>query len=146
MYQLIHHIVNDYIVSKNTQSITIINESERTIYIEFFSDPDITVTQILQKGKDHILAIEIKGGKDRSNFYNRFGEAEKSHVKAKNVGFNHLWTIVRIDIDYERLKIKYPVRTTTKFFHLDRIKDYETKEYIEFRELFSSLIGIKTSI
>lgn len=42
------------------------------------------------------MSIEIKSGADRSNVYNRGGEAEKSHQTAKQRGYSRCWTIIEL--------------------------------------------------
>ena len=88
-----------------------------------------------------MVSIEIKGGKDASTIHNRVGEAEKGHQKAKNSGFSKFWTIIRVDVDQEAVKRESP--TTTHFFHIDRIANRSTKEHAEFRDLLSSLVGMR---
>jgi hypothetical protein len=90
-----------------------------------------------------LVSIEIKGGRDVSNIHNRVGEAEKSHRKAKNLGFLEFWTIIRVAVDPAVIQRESP--TTSHFFHLDRIKDPATQEYKEFRDRIGSLMGIRTS-
>ena len=140
-FALIRDIVKPYIVSEKERSITIKNDSGRLVVIEFFSDPDIRIIEKLRFSERPLVSVEIKGGTDSSNIYNRLGEAEKSHQKARNNGFHEFWTILRVDIDYKEAKKATP--TTSHFFHLDRIRDPEHKEYTEFRDILSSLLSIK---
>ncbi|MGZ6228614.1 MAG: XcyI family restriction endonuclease, partial [Candidatus Binataceae bacterium] len=61
----------------------------------FGSDPDLKIQEELEPGQVHNkVAIEIKGGTDKSNAHNRAGEAEKSHQKARAQEFNDFWTII----------------------------------------------------
>ena len=62
------------------------------VSIAFSADPDISVVAALSaKSSRKMLAIEIKGGADQSNIWNRLGEAEKSHQTAKLRGFTEFW-------------------------------------------------------
>ncbi len=142
MYELIRNVVAPYITNASKRAITIKNDSGRIILIEFMSDPDIRVQELLQTGIRPVVAIEIKGGRDVSNVYNRLGEAEKSHNKARNVGFNQFWTIIRANLDLAKAKVRSP--STHRFFYLDRITDQSTSDYCDFKELFCSLIGIRS--
>ena len=74
------------------------NDSGLTCHVRFASDPDVTFTQELGGQKRHLLAIELKGGKDISNVWNRLGEAEKSHLSALKVAFNERWTVLNVDV------------------------------------------------
>ena len=92
------------------------------------------------------MAIEIKGGTDISNIWNRIGEAEKSHRSAKAAGFNELWTVTGVDVGgktetHRRAVEKSP--TTTRFFYLPRIVDLTSAEGTLFRQLLGSIIGSK---
>jgi hypothetical protein len=100
------------------------------------------VQEKLRTGMRPLVAIEIKGGDDFSNFSNRLGEAEKSHNQAGRAGFTECWTIVRVNLTLEKTREKSP--STTRLFHLDRIKDSSAEEHGEFRELFCSLVGIRS--
>lgn len=142
-FALIKEIVKPYIVSEKEKFITIRNDSDRYVQIEFSSDPDIRIIEKLRSRDRNLVSIEIKGGTDSSNIHNRLGEAEKSHQKARINGFHEFWTIIRVDIDYNEAKKASP--TTSRFFHLDRIRDPEHEEYVEFREILSSLLSIKTN-
>lgn len=145
VYKLIKNIVKPYISSSTPRSITIKNEPDRAILINFSADPDISIKEILPTGVNPIVAIEIKGGGDASNIYNRIGEAEKSHKAARDSGFLHLWTIVRAVFNKDTLRLKYPNLTTTQFFNLELLNDTMSQEYQRFRELFCSLISIRSS-
>ncbi|MFZ5451149.1 MAG: XcyI family restriction endonuclease [Thermodesulfobacteriota bacterium] len=87
---------------------------------------------------------KIKGGCDASNICNRIGEAEKSHESARDSGFHHLWTIVRAAFNKKTLKSKYPNLRTTHFFNLDSLNDKTSIEYHRFRDLYWSLISIRS--
>lgn len=141
VYELIHGIVQPFIHEETPRTIQIKNASGRMVSIEFFSDPDISIKEVLESRIRPLVSVEIKGGTDASNIHNRLGEAEKSHQKAKMRGFFEFWTILRVPIDYAYAKNESP--TTTHFFHLDRISNPDSPEYSEFRELLGSLMGIR---
>jgi len=141
IFDLIKSLVASYIKDTTERTIHVVNDSNRTVMIEFFSDPDVRITETLKSGVRPLVSIEIKGGRDVSNIHNRVGEAEKSHQKAKNRGFFEFWTIIRVDVDLETIKRESP--STTHFFHIDRIANRSTKEHAQFRDLLSSLVGIR---
>jgi hypothetical protein len=125
-------------------SIELINASHRKVVIAFSPDPDIAITEWLSAQHERkIIAIEIKGGKDTSNIWNRLGEAEKSHQTAKKQGFNEFWTIHHVSkLDKAKAHEKSP--TTTRFFSLSALLMEDSPEFLEFRALFLSLVGIPT--
>ncbi|MCI5058860.1 MAG: XcyI family restriction endonuclease [Flavobacteriales bacterium] len=139
-FDLIKAIVKPYIKSTTPISINIVNDSSRTVRIEFAADPDIQIIEELKSGERGLVSIEIKGGRDVSNIHNRIGEAEKSHQKAKKKGYYEFMTILSVDIDYDTLKEESP--TTSHFFHLDRLIDKESNEFNQFRDLISSMLSI----
>lgn len=144
MYDLIRTIVHPYIKETTERTITLANESGRTVFISFGNDPDIKVQERLETRIRPLVAIEIKGGNDFSNVYNRLGEAEKSHNQARRAGFTECWTIVRVELTLEKTRERSP--STNRLFHLDRIRDSFSEENREFRELFGSLVGIRASL
>lgn len=144
VYDLIRSITHLYIKNTTERSIHIENDSQRTVMIEFSSDPDVRIMEVLPSGIRPLVSIEIKGGTDSSNIHNRLGEAEKSHQKARQMGFFEFWTIIRVDIDYKIAKQESP--TTSHFFHLDYIKKPDSPEHKKFRDLLCSLLGISERI
>lgn len=144
IFKLIRSIVGPYAKNVTERTITIDNDSGRTVMVEFFSDPDVRVTEKLPSSVRPLVSMEIKGGGDASNIHNRLGEAEKSHQKAKQQGFFEFWTIARVQVDLELAKRASP--TTSHFFDLEKIIDVSTKEHKTFRELLASHIGIRTEV
>ena len=109
--------------------------------IVFADDPDVRVVEAPSAGAHPKLSIEIKGGVDASNVYNRLGEAEKSHLKARRAGSQEFWTLVRAHYDPAKATVASP--TTTHFFRINRILDISDPEHAEFRQLLSIAIGIR---
>ena len=141
VYNLIRDIVSPYLRQSTSRVLEVENAAGRTVLIEFFSDPDIRITEVIDSMVRPLVSIEIKGGTDASNIHNRLGEAEKSHQKAKQRGFFEFWTILRVAIDYDYAKGESP--TTSQFFHLDRLTDPSSPEGQQFRRLLISLVGIR---
>jgi XcyI restriction endonuclease. len=109
--------------------ITFVNDSKLPVTVRIASDPDVSITLKLDTEERKLVAIEMKGGTDVSNIWNRIGEAEKSHSKAKRKGFNERWTITRVDLNSDPnllKKAREQSATTTRFFFLDRIADPTT--------------------
>jgi hypothetical protein len=141
VFDLLSSIVAGYAKEKTTRTILIQNDSGRPVLIEFLSDPDVRITEKLESLVRPLVSIEIKGGTDYSNIHNRLGEAEKSHQKAKNLGFFEFWTIIRVDLPQETARRESP--TTSHFFHLDRITNPSGVEHRQFRSLLGSILGIQ---
>jgi hypothetical protein len=141
VYNIIKTITSGYLKETTPKTLILENESGRIVLIEFASDPDIRITEKLPSRTRSVVSIEIKGGTDASNIHNRLGEAEKSHQKAKKLGFFEFWTIIRVPLDEKLAKRESP--TTSHFFQLDGLANPNSTEYSNFRELLVSLIGIK---
>lgn len=102
-------IVKDFIVTQDAKKITIVNASKRKVFIALSTDPDIRIQEEFEQALRNKVAIEIKGGTDVSNTHNRAGEAEKSHQKAKKLGFRDFWTIIsKAGLNVEKLKHESP--------------------------------------
>lgn len=140
-FEYIKDLVEPYITKLYDHEIVIKNNSEREMSIKFSSDPDISINEKFPSKELPVVAIEIKGGRDFSNIHNRIGEAEKSHQKARNAGYNQFWTIIRVDISYDVLKKESP--TTSRFFNLDQIRKPDSDEYEEFQDRLSSALNIQ---
>jgi hypothetical protein len=121
----------------------ITNAAGRIVEICFAADPDIIIREKLPSEKyRNLVAIEIKGGSDRSNIHNRLGEAEKSHQKARKQGFVECWTIVRVaGLDMDLAKKESP--STDRFYNLDEISYKAHPSFMDFRENLKSRLGIK---
>lgn len=134
--------MREAIIEESSAAIVIRNAAGRHVRIEFAADPDIAIREELASGKlNHRIAIEIKGGKDISNIHNRLGEAEKSHQKAKSMGFTQFWTMINVDLDSETARQDSP--TTTAFYNIDRISDRDSDEHAEFAEVLKAELGLR---
>lgn len=140
IFNLIKNIVSPYITDIGEKHIKIKNDSNRTAMIKFLSDPDIHISEKIGKTVRPLLSIEIKGGRDESNIFNRLGEAEKSHRTAKANGFCEFWTIIGVDVNLNRAREKSP--TISVFFNIDNIQNPESEEYQKFRDLLCSSLSI----
>lgn len=100
--------VNPYIVNQSGKTIEVQTPSCRRFVITRANDPDIRIEEKVQGSiLRKLLAIEVKGGSDSANVYNRGGEAEKSHKAAKTKGFLECWTVIHTanpTIDQEKLR------------------------------------------
>jgi hypothetical protein len=83
----IREIVKNHITEQDERRIVLRNSAGRTVVLALAADPDVRIQEEFSGKLQNKVAIEIKGGTDKSNAHNRAGEAEKSHQKARNEGF-----------------------------------------------------------
>lgn len=119
------------------------NASGRMVTVRLAVDPDILATEEISNRIRHVLAIEIKGGRDSSNALNRLGEAEKTHLKYKQLHRGvQCWTVVGVDqIDWDKARANSP--TTDRFFLVRHLLDRGRPEFTEFRQEAMALLGLK---
>jgi hypothetical protein len=145
VFKIIERIVHHALSTSTGTKLKLSNASGRSVTIAFSADPDISVTEeISSKTVKSVVAIEIKGGADKSNIWNRLGEAEKSHQSAKQRGFVEFWTIYNVpDLDREKAREKSP--TTTRFYSLIELSNATSDAFADFRDRLISLVGIKAA-
>lgn len=143
VFRCIHNIVRHTITRSNTRLIEILNAAGRKVFIEFGPDPDIIIREEMVVGSfRNIIAIEVKGGKDYSNIHNRLGEAEKSHQKARRIGYTECWTVINVNqLSIDLAKKESP--TTDRFYLLTSLVSEEGTEYEDFKNRIISLTGIR---
>lgn len=143
VFEIIQHIVAHVVVGATSSRLELLNASKRKVIIAFSADPDISVfEEIAAKKLKNVVAIEIKGGGDKSNIWNRLGEAEKSHQSAKQRGFVEFWTIYNVpNLDIQKAMEKSP--TTNRFYSLMELSSPATEEFADFRDRLVSLVGIE---
>lgn len=142
VFNLLYQIVEKAVLSTDSHTILIKNNSNRTVHIQFAADPDIVLREELAPGIfKNLIAIEVKGGRDYSNIHNRIGEAEKSHQKARENGYVECWTVVNVDrIDLSMAHRESP--TTNTFFRLTDLLDKGSSSYKSFALQIMSAVGI----
>lgn len=134
-------IVAPHTLSRGEREIQLRNASRRTVIIAFGSDPDLSVIEMFGEEARPKVAVEIKGGSDRSNAHNRAGEAEKSHQKAKREGFRDFWTLIaKRGLDVAKLREESP--TTTLWFDVTQVLAREGDDWVEFRSRLCGELGI----
>jgi len=143
VFEIIRSIVEHAVVKRTDSRLELENAAGRRVVIAFSADPDISITEkTSDKATRNIIAIEIKGGADQSNIWNRLGEAEKSHQSAKQSGFVEFWTIYNVgSLDEKKAREKSP--TTNRFYSLPELARNEGSEYDDFRDRIASLVGIR---
>lgn len=137
----VSEIVKDFISSQEARKITIINASKRKVVLALSTDPDIRIQEEFEGQLRNKVAIEIKGGTDISNAHNRAGEAEKSHLKAKEQNFRDYWTIIsKAGLSMDKLKQESP--TTGSWFDVAQILAREGDDWNDFKSRFAMEAGI----
>ena len=134
-------IVKNHITYEQQGKITIKNSAGRTVVIALAADPDVRIQEEFSGKLQNKVAIEIKGGTDKSNAHNRAGEAEKSHQKARGEGFRDFWTIIaKKGLDIDKLKKESP--TTNSWFDAAQVLGREGEDWEEFRNRIAGQVGI----
>lgn len=134
-------IVKPSIVKREERKLRLKNSSGRTVVIALASDPDVRVQEEFGTTLRNKVAIEIKGGTDKSNAHNRGGEAEKSHQKAKREDFRDFWTVIaKRGLDMKKLRNESP--TTNSWFDAAQVLGREGEDWDEFRTRLADVVGI----
>lgn len=134
-------IVKDHIVEQTNRKLIVKNAAGRGVTIELSSDPDIGISEEFENQPRKKVAIEVKGGTDRSNAHNHAGEAEKSHQKAKKAGYRDFWTIIsKRGLDMQRIEAESP--TTNSWFDVSEVLGRQGQNWQEFRSRLAGEVGI----
>ena len=146
VFDAIHRIVAPSAKQAKTDCIEVENAAGRLVLIEFAPDPDIIIREQLPDTDRFrlLIAIEVKGGTDFSNIHNRIGEAEKSHQKARELGYTECWTIVNVDnLDIDTAHKESPA--TDRFYSMSALSASEGEDYADFRARIIALTGLPES-
>ena len=145
VFEIIREIVAHAAGEVRESTIKVNSATGRPFLIEFASDPDIIIKEEMEyQHYRNIAAIEIKSGTDVSNIHNRIGEAEKSHQKARLLGFTECWTVVNVGrLDMEKARSESP--STDRFYSLGSLLLRSGDEYNDFRRRVLSLTAISAA-
>lgn len=143
-FGIVREIVRKAIQNEDENHLRLKNAAGREVHIEVAADPDIRIVEFMTSGAQrHLIAIEVKGGRDFSNIHNRVGEAEKSHQKARADGFTECWTIVNVDrTNFEQAKRESP--STNRFYRIKDLLDQSSDQYRDFRDRIQALTGVRS--
>jgi hypothetical protein len=134
-------IVKPYVETASERKYVLQNASGRRVEVALAADPDLRIQEEGGGKLRNKVAIEIKGGTDRSNAHNRAGEAEKSHQKARNAGYTDFWTIISLKgVKPKDLEAESP--TTTVWFDIEGILGRSGDAWEEFRIHVAQAVGI----
>jgi len=142
LYLSVREVVKAWIALAQKDKIVVTNSASRRVTLSFGADPDLRIQEELAAGHVHNkVAVEIKGGTDRSNAHNRAGEAEKSHQKARAQGFNDCWTIIaKKGLSLETLRSESP--STNRWFDVSQVFGRTGEDWEEFRRRLAGAVGI----
>lgn len=144
VFLAIAEIVEAHVESRSDTRLLVKNASGRTVSITLAADPDVRIDEEFGDETHRQVAIEIKGGTDRSNAHNRAGEAEKSHQKAKAAGYREFWTIIALGgLDRDTLKSESP--TTQSWFDAAQVLGRTGTDWETFRSRLAGKVGIPVS-
>jgi hypothetical protein len=139
VFLAIAEIVAEHISKQTSQALMVRNAAGRDVHVQLAADPDVRFEEVFGEERRALLAIEIKGGTDRSNAHNRAGEAEKSHQKVK--GYPERWTVISTEgLQLDVLKADSP--TTNQWFDVAQILGREGKDWERFRTQLIGIVGI----
>lgn len=144
VFLAIEDIVEGHIVERTDRLITAENAAGRTVRLMLAADPDVAIMEEFGGEERKKVALEIKGGTDKSNAHNRAGEAEKSHQKARNEGFIDFWTVIaKKGLDMSTLEAESP--TTRSWFDVAQVLGRDGEDWENFRARIVEAVGIPIS-
>jgi len=123
------------------RSISIRNAVGRVVKIALASDPDILITLEMHQGERPVVAVEVKAGEDHSNIWNRVGEAEKSHLKARQNGVTECWTVIN-DPQAPIAQLRSSSPSTHRFYQLLELTNEDHPTRAEFASRLRSMVGL----
>lgn len=141
VFRVVTEIAKEHITSQTARQPVVTNAAGREVTITLASDPDIRIDEVFGDQPRARTAIEIKGGTDVSNAHNRAGEAEKSHIKARGLGYRDFWTLIaKKGLDVAKLQSESP--TTTLWFDATQVLARAGPDWDLFRTRLAGDVGI----
>lgn len=142
VFEIIKEIVSHAVAEVRENAIEVNSATGRNVLIEFAPDPDIIIREEMSLDNyRNVVAIEVKSGTDVSNIHNRIGEAEKSHQKARGLGYTECWTVVNVSrLDMDKARKESP--STNRFYSITDLSLREGEQYEDFRRRVLSLTAI----
>ena len=144
VFLAIADVVESHLADRTESRLTVENASGRTVLITLAADPDVRIQEEFDETLRAKVAVEIKGGTDRSNAHNRAGEAEKSHRKALAEGYRDFWTIIALrGVDRAKLEAESP--TTRSWFDAAEVLGRDGPDWDEFASRLAGEVGLPGS-
>jgi len=142
IFLAIAEIVADFVVDRSERKLVLQGNRRATVTIALSSDPDVSVDVVKADSVEHRLAIEIKGGTDRSNAFNRAGEAEKSHIAAKSAGYRICWTVIAT-VGVDAIKLAAASPTTDEWFDAGQVLGRTGEDWLRFSGGLTKLVSLR---
>lgn len=140
VFEALRTLTSQWTTFDSERLIRFVSPSGQSFALVEGSDPDVRLDATVGGNEVPIVAVEIKGGEDASNAHNRAGEAEKSHIKARQQGFNHRWTImVMRGLDRQRIREETP--SSTELFEAAEIMVQAGTDWDRFRRKFDEVVN-----
>ena len=129
-------------IETGARSLQVRSASGRVVVIELASDPDILIKSKMDDGNERtVVAVEVKAGEDHSNIWNRIGEAEKSHLKARDSGVAECWTIINDpQAPDQQLRVASP--STHRFYQLIDLTNSQSAARLDFAARVRDMVGL----
>lgn len=142
IFLAVKEIIAKYVIETSEVRFVVKNAAGRRVHVSLAQDPDISIQELMPDGSQHQkIAIEVKGGTDVSNAHNRAGEAEKSHQKAKKLGFPEFWTVIsKQGLQVSKLQNESP--TTNHWFDVAQVLARKGPDWEDFRQRLAGAVGI----
>lgn len=141
VFLTVAEIVKAHVEDRTESRLIVRNAAGRLVTISLGHDPDVQIQEQVGEKLLNKVAVEIKGGTDKSNAHNRSGEAEKSHLKAKKKDYRDFWTIIaKKGLDMNIIRSGSP--TTTSWFDVSQVLAGTGEDYQEFVDRLSDVVGI----
>jgi len=141
VFVAVTEILESHVSKKEVHRLTVKNAAGRDVFVTLAHDPDVSIQEQVENRTHSKVAIEIKGGTDVSNAHNRAGEAEKSHLKAKQKGFKDFWTVIS-KTGLEMSKLRQESQTTTEWFDVTELLARSGRDWEDFRQRIAGAVGV----
>jgi hypothetical protein len=141
VFLVIGKLMRHAVQKKTNTKLILKNSSGNTVVVSLAHDPDVRIQFKQGESLRNKLAIEIKGGTDRSNAHNRAGEAEKSHRKARTQDFRECWTLITMR-GLKKSKLQEESPSTDQWFDVAQVLSGEGEDWEEFRVRLADAVGI----
>lgn len=142
VFAVLQAIFENETKQSDNRSLTLINAVGRKAIVEIAADPDVLVSvDIGQSELRTVVAIEVKAGEDHSNIWNRMGEAEKSHLKARERGVTECWTIIN-DTQAPDAQLRASSPSTNRFYQLVDLTNPTHSCRADFEARVRSMVGL----
>lgn len=142
VFTAITEIVEPFVQSRSSTELALEMPDGRRFRIVVAGDPDMRIVESLDDTELPVVSIEIKGGTDKANAYNRGGEAEKSHQAAKQRGFEVCWTVIHTaNVDIDKLYQGSP--TTNAWFDTNEVIAHTGNDWQRFQNHMRITLGLE---